>query len=966
MRDPEQARELIAKLTGWYEANVQMGDLEHGVCHKALDDDDMLEVLETPLDSLMDVKGELHTIGVDWFKRFNSPDSMLRVILKIAVISSSLDDWYTASEDYWINRAASVRRDYLSLAWTYACGIGVGEDEEKALACFQASRGICGQVYRGLFSPMSIPLHSYIMGRVDSTRYSEQALSDLLDGCEDADGFRRLAFSEGVLMYLYKHSCVEAFTYAVDRITGGCFTDHLRFGLLELMRPTVAMLGDSELLGEDEIQSLLPLEGFVRKTSADYLWSNVSCTYYLGEEGAIFAKRLFSLTRDDVISGRLESAMEYSPENVVRSWLHQGTRLFDDLEPCYHIIDPDDVDHIPWLRTLVNESLERKRMEFLNDIREARARLPDSVKTDRLYELDELEQELSKSMSFDELTSYQAHHSAVVSGRYYVSEYPEVSNIFDDYYWSNRRAEFDRSSDMALDERWDNANVAGSEKFDTDETDDIQMALDGNPGARFRCAMRLLDTEGVTSDMLLLLRSSAIAGYVDAQFNLAVMNLEGMFDGADGTEGVRWLYAAALSGDLEACSLIGYYTREDESVEDVAGISRSDVESVTWNRIGAMYGDPDAQFNLAVQYEFGLGVGCSKTRALYWYGRASRHVPEALFNMAIMHQTGEGIPRSTEDAEDLYRKAVDGGCLEAMTNLGSMIWAGDAKTHDIDEARDLFERAAEAGEVVAIHNLGYMYDTGDGVGMSKRKAVELYSRAAELGYIPSVVNLAVMYENGEGVRKDPKMAASLYGQAADAGETDCMTHLADMYLDGRGVRRSRDTALELYRRAADAGDTDAMFNLGVLYVQEESEPGSRDRAAELWSRASEMGHPMATYYLAVLRGEDGSDEEAAELYARAADLGVEDAMMEYARILESRGETDGARELYARAADLGNRRAVKALKRMGVSWKARDSKGVHDDDVGKHAHVGPVMARSPSIGIMRPRMDLRFAGGASL
>jgi len=105
-----------------------------------------------------------------------------------------------------------------------------------------------------------------------------------------------------------------------------------------------------------------------------------------------------------------------------------------------------------------------------------------------------------------------------------------------------------------------------------------------------------------------------------------------------------------------------------------------------------------AFFNLAVIYDYGYGVGVDKTKALYFYEKASILENEfALYNLGWMYQTGENVNKDAVKAFKLYSKAADKGHAQALYNLANMYYSGTGTTKDYKIAYKLFLKSKIKG-----------------------------------------------------------------------------------------------------------------------------------------------------------------------------------------------------------------------------------------------------------------------------
>jgi len=72
----------------------------------------------------------------------------------------------------------------------------------------------------------------------------------------------------------------------------------------------------------------------------------------------------------------------------------------------------------------------------------------------------------------------------------------------------------------------------------------------------------------------------------------------------------------------------------------------------------AKEGHVDSQFNVALMYEKGIGVGKDEKEAVVWYGKAaSQGSAAAQFNLGVLYENGRGAKVDFAKANEWYRKA---------------------------------------------------------------------------------------------------------------------------------------------------------------------------------------------------------------------------------------------------------------------------------------------------------------------
>lgn len=96
----------------------------------------------------------------------------------------------------------------------------------------------------------------------------------------------------------------------------------------------------------------------------------------------------------------------------------------------------------------------------------------------------------------------------------------------------------------------------------------------------------------------------------------------------------------------------------------------------------------------------------------HWQPLAETDDAEAQRNIGIMYQQGLGLPQNNSEAAKWYRRAADNGHSRAPQNLGAMYEEGAGVLQNFGEAAKWYRVAAERGNVVAKVNLGVLHEEG--------------------------------------------------------------------------------------------------------------------------------------------------------------------------------------------------------------------------------------------------------------
>ena len=142
-------------------------------------------------------------------------------------------------------------------------------------------------------------------------------------------------------------------------------------------------------------------------------------------------------------------------------------------------------------------------------------------------------------------------------------------------------------------------------------------------------------------------------------------------------------------------------------------------------------GDAEAQNNLGVMYNKGLGVPEDYAEAVKWYRLAAdQGYADAQCNLGVMYDNGQGVPQDYAEAVKWTRLAADQGDAEAQGNLGVMYHDGRGVPQDYGEAYAWFSVAAAFGDANAANNRDIVAGelTRDQLWPWQKRATELFEK----------------------------------------------------------------------------------------------------------------------------------------------------------------------------------------------------------------------------------------------
>ncbi|GAB2622901.1 hypothetical protein GCM10027168_63620 [Streptomyces capparidis] len=224
----------------------------------------------------------------------------------------------------------------------------------------------------------------------------------------------------------------------------------------------------------------------------------------------------------------------------------------------------------------------------------------------------------------------------------------------------------------------------------------------------------------------------------------------------------------------------------------------------------------------------------------YLVDHATAPIPDAAWNTTLEHITGHrsrfhvGLNayqhQRMEIAEIAWRSAPEH--LGAAHNLGLLL----QRAGRVDEAENVWRAAIDAGDLSAACHLGDMlFDTGH-----TDEAEAVYRAAAQAGHLGAASHLGTLL-NETGRSKE---AEAVWRAAADAGELSAAHNLGNVLM---GARRN-DEAEGFLRAAAETGYLPAAYNLGFLLM----ETGRAAEAESIWRAAAQAGSAPAAYSMEVL------------------------------------------------------------------------------------------------------------------
>lgn len=233
-----------------------------------------------------------------------------------------------------------------------------------------------------------------------------------------------------------------------------------------------------------------------------------------------------------------------------------------------------------------------------------------------------------------------------------------------------------------------------------------------------------------------------------------------------------------------------------------------------------------------LKYLIGDGFPQDEERAFSLFTKAIEENPDDIFasyyyalcidfNLGKFAEGEDGL--KGQFLEKAYKKAADGGIVEARLALGSYYMA----TNDVEKALGIFNSLIEQNHPKAKYYMGFLAERN----REYSKALSLYYDAAEEGIAEAQNALGYMYGEGWGTSVDPNKALQWFKLAADAGLMQGKYNLALGYMlsDNPNVKNE---AMNIIKELASNNHSKSIQMLDEFRREEQRERRSQQKKEE--------------------------------------------------------------------------------------------------------------------------------------
>ena len=269
---------------------------------------------------------------------------------------------------------------------------------------------------------------------------------------------------------------------------------------------------------------------------------------------------------------------------------------------------------------------------------------------------------------------------------------------------------------------------------------------------------------------------AAQAGNAVAQYDLATRYQEGSDVEQSLDIAIQWFQQSADQGNIDAQCVLGSLYHERGDIEKAIAMYKKAADqdnlvaqnnlslifmksgqyedATYWAECAAKQGDTDAQYDVGVAYENGIGVKPSGDTAAYWYGlAASSDHKAAAYNLARLYLDGSLVKQNESLAINILIDLATKEYAPAQFLLGLLTKNGlHSLPQDNESALGWFSRAARNNMPEAFGYLGLMYLQGEGTDKNLEAAFKCFEKCAISGVNGAEIaqyNLASLLYSGE-------------------------------------------------------------------------------------------------------------------------------------------------------------------------------------------------------------------------
>ena len=279
---------------------------------------------------------------------------------------------------------------------------------------------------------------------------------------------------------------------------------------------------------------------------------------------------------------------------------------------------------------------------------------------------------------------------------------------------------------------------------------------------------------------------------------------------------------------------------DDYFAKNMQAENANDIDSMHKLFSLATAGDVDAQEKIGDKYAYGWGMPMDKSKAIYWYKRASEQGScSAQIEMLRIYSDEMCCKYGLQDAMDWWRKLAEKGDKTALHVHGLIYYWGVLVPRDLNQAFDCLMKAALQHNPYVHFRIGHMYEFGEGVRKNSLKAKYWYDKVAEGMENPIRSEFWFLGRHGLGI--DDKETFFWLHNFANKGDSYSQYKVGNMYAKGKCVVQDFALALLWYKKAELQNESAACFSLGQMYEQGIGVEKDYEQAVIFYLKANNIG-----------------------------------------------------------------------------------------------------------------------------
>lgn len=243
-------------------------------------------------------------------------------------------------------------------------------------------------------------------------------------------------------------------------------------------------------------------------------------------------------------------------------------------------------------------------------------------------------------------------------------------------------------------------------------------------------------------------------------------------------------------------------------------------------------GDAQAQYDLAVMYDYGVCVRVDYAQAVDWYGKAAAQGHAAAqAGLGWKYYTGSGVRPDVAKAIALFKKGAARGDALSLLGLWQANRQGKHAVKDDKESAKLaasalaaVKQAAQSGDHVVQRSLADLYREGMGVEQDEAEAAKLYEASATQGNVVAANALGLLNVKGRDlanvqIKSEGGTTAGIGKAVGNTVGSSLSWVGAKIFGSPEGEAGGDDAkASEWFEKAALQGYGPAQRNIGVMYL----------------------------------------------------------------------------------------------------------------------------------------------------